>query len=322
HVLHRRHRGDVLLLSARIAILCGGFGAARILSGRPSHIDSDLTCIVNTADDLEYNGLHVSPDVDTVAYALAGRYDFDRGWGLAGDTFSNAEALRRFDEGWFGIGDEDLATHLHRTELLRGGATLTEATADLARSLGIAATLLPMSDDPVRTVVVTDEGRLPFQEWLVRHRAAPAVLAVEHEGIEESRPAPGVIDALVHAELVVIAPSNPVSSIGPILEVPGVREALVARVLPTVAITPVVTGREPVTEPERFRARVREAFMMSRGLEHTATSVAGLYSGFATAFILDLHDGYQHTAVEARGLEVVLADTLTPAALWAQLPVS
>ena len=263
----------------------------------------------------------MSPDVDTVAYALAGRYDFDRGWGLVGDTFTNAEAMRRFGEGWFAIGDEDLATHLHRTELLRGGATLTGATADLARSLGIAATVLPMSDDPVRTWVVTGEGRLPFQEWLVQHRAGPAVMALEHDGLEESRPAPGVIEAIAGADLVVVAPSNPVSSIGPILEVPGVREALVARVRPTVAIAPVVTSREPETEPERFRAGVREAFMMSRGLEHTATSVAGLYSGFATTFVLDFHDGHQQDAVEARGLEVVLADTLVPAALWEALEV-
>lgn len=224
--------------------------------------------------------------------------------------------MRRFGEGWFAIGDEDLATHVRRTELLRGGATLTEATVDLAASLGLSAQVLPMSDDPVHTVVVTEQDRLPFQDWLVRHRAAPAVMRVEHEGNEEARPAPGVIDALVHAELVVIAPSNPVSSIGPILEIPGVRETLVARVLPTVAITPVVTGREPATEPERFRARVRDAFMMSRGLEHTATSVAGLYAGFATAFVLDFHDGHQQSAVEARGVEVILADTLAPAALW------
>ncbi|MDQ3947361.1 MAG: 2-phospho-L-lactate transferase CofD family protein [Actinomycetota bacterium] len=288
------------------------------MSGRPP-VDDQLTCIVNTADDLDYAGLHVSPDLDTVSYALAGKYDFERGWGLRDDTFHNAEALRRFGEGWFGIGDEDLATHLHRTELLRGGATLTEATADLAASLGLSARVLPMSDDPIRTVVVTEQGRLPFQDWLVRQRAAPAVVSVELEGIEVARPAPGVIDALVHAQLVVVAPSNPVSSIGPILEVPGVREALVSRVLPTVAITPVVSGREPTTEPERFRAQVREAFMMSRGLEHTAASVAGLYSGFASTFVLDFHDGHQLTAIESRGLEVVLADTLAPAQLWDEL---
>jgi LPPG:FO 2-phospho-L-lactate transferase len=289
-----------------------------LLSGRPP-IDDQLTCIVNTADDLDYAGLHVSPDIDTVAYALAGKYDFDRGWGLVGDTFRNAEALRRFGEGWFGIGDEDLATHLHRTELLRGGATLSEATAALVAALGLSARVLPMSDDPVRTVVVTEQGRLPFQEWLVRHRAAPAVMSVEQEGIEEARPAPGVVDALVHAEIVVIAPSNPVSSIGPIIELPEVREALVNRVLPTVAITPVISSEPPATEPERIRAQVREDFMMSRGLEHTATSVAGLYSNLLTAFVLDLRDGHQVPAVEARGLEVVLADTLAPAALWEEI---
>ncbi len=290
-----------------------------MLSGRPPDIDGDLTCIVNTADDLAYAGLYVSPDVDTVLYALAGRYDFDRGWGLRDDSFSNAEALGRFGEGWFGIGDEDLATHLHRTGRLAAGATLSEVTAELASALGVTARVLPMSDDPVRTIVLTDDGPLPFQEWLVRHRAGPHVVAVEHEGLEEARPAPGVIDALTHADLVVIAPSNPISSIGPILELPGVHDALVARVLPTVAISPVVTGRDPVTGPERFRAGVREAFMMSRGLEHTAASVAGLYSGFANDFVLDFHDGHQQPAIEARGVEVILADTLAPAEVWAEI---
>ena len=254
-----------------------------------------------------------------MAYALAGRYDPDRGWGLAGDTFRNAEALGRFGEGWYGVGDEDLATHLHRTGRLRGGATLTEATAALSTALGLAARVLPMTDDRVRTTVVTEDDRLPFQEWLVRHRAAPAVVSVEHVGVEEARPAPGVIDAIVHAGVVVVAGSNPVSSIGPILELPGVHDALVARVLPTVAVSPVVTGRDPATGHERARARVQEAFMMSRGLEHTAASVAGLYSGFASTFVLDVSDGHQLPAIEARGLEVVLADMRSPGALWAEL---
>ena len=235
------------------------------------------------------------------------------------DTFSNAEALIRFGEGWFAVGDEDLATHLHRTGRLQVGATLSEVTADLATRLGVTARVLPMSEDPVRTVVRTDDGRVPFQDWLVRQRARPHVVAVEHEGVEGAAPAPGVIDALTHANLVVIAPSNPISSIGPILELPGVHATLVSRVLPTVAIAPVVTGREPATEPERFRARVREAFMMSRGLEHTAASVAGLYSGFINHFVLDFHDGHQQRAIEARGVEVILADTQAPAEVWAEL---
>jgi LPPG:FO 2-phospho-L-lactate transferase len=300
-------------------LLCGGFGAARFLAGRPRGIDGELTCIVNTAADLDYAGLHVSPDVDTVVYALAGRYDFDRGWGLKDDTFSNAEALERFGEGWFGIGDEDLATHLHRTRRLQAGAPLSEVTAGVAASMGVTARVLPMSDEPVRTFVETDDGRLGLQEWMVRHRAGPHVVRVEHEGVEEATPAPGVIDALTHADVVVVTPGNPVFSIGPILELPGVHDALVARVLPTVAIAPVVTGLEPATERERFRAGVQEAFMMSRGLEHTAASVAGLYSGFASAFVLDLHDGHQEPAIEARGLEVILADTLVPAGIWAEL---
>ena len=155
----------------RVAVLCGGFGAARFLDGLRRVPDVELTCIANTADDLEYAGVHVSPDVDTVTYALAGIFDEQRGFGVVGDTFRNAEALRRYGSGWFAVGDVDLATSLRRTGLLRAGATLSEATADLARGLQLDAAVVPMSDDPVRTMVVTDEGRLPFQEYLVARRA-------------------------------------------------------------------------------------------------------------------------------------------------------
>jgi LPPG:FO 2-phospho-L-lactate transferase len=274
--------------------------------------DVELTCVVNTADDLVYEGLSVSPDLDTVAYALAGIFDEERGWGLVGDTFRNAEALQRFGSGWFAIGDADLATHLARTALLARGGTLSDATARLAKALGIDARILPMTDDPVRTIVDTMEGRLPFQEYLVKRRAAPPVVAVDHDGLADARPAPGVLDAIATADLVVIAPSNPVASIGPILALPGVRAAVAARRARAVAVTPVVSGQPPATPPEQGRAKVRAAFMAVRGLGHGATEVAAGYADLVGRFVLDRRDSAETVAIENLGLEVLLADTLAP----------
>ncbi|MDQ1514990.1 MAG: 2-phospho-L-lactate transferase [Actinomycetota bacterium] len=292
----------------RVAVLCGGFGAARFLDGLRRLPGLTLTCIANTADDLDYLGVHVSPDVDTVTYALAGIFDEGRGFGVVGDTFRNAEALRRYGAGWFSVGDVDLATSIRRTGLLLAGATLSEATAELARGLSVGAAVVPMSDDPVRTVVVTDEGRLPFQEYLVRHRAQPAVVAVEHDGLDTARPAPAVLPALAEADLVVLAPSSPVASLGPILALPGVRAALAATTV--VAVTPVVSGQPPATPPEQSRARVRAAFMAAAGLDHTATAVAGLYAEVLDGFVLDERDAAEAPAIARLGPEVVVADTL------------
>ena len=277
----------------RVAVLCGGFGAARFLDGLRRVPGVALTCIANTADDLEYAGVHVSPDVDTVSYALAGLFDEQRGFGIVGDTFRNAEALRRFGSGWFAVGDVDLATSLRRTDLLAAGASLSEATADLVRGLGLDAAVVPMSDDPVRTVVVTDEGRLTFQEYLVARRAQPA---------------PAVLPTLADADLVILAPSSPVASVRPILGLPGVREAVGETT--AVAITPVVSGVAPATPPEQSRARVREAFLAARGLPHTATAVAGLYADILDGFVLDERDAGEADAVGALGVDVLVADTL------------
>ena len=267
-----------------------------------------LTCIANTADDLEYAGVHVSPDVDTVSYALAGLFDENRGFGLVDDTFRNAEALRRYGLGWFAVGDVDLATSLRRTDLLRAGATLSEATADLARGLGLDAMVVPMSDDPVGTMVVTDEGRLSFQDYLVARRAQPKVLAVEHDGLATAQPAPAVLPAIADADLVILAPSSPVASLAPILGLPGVRDAVAAA--RSVAVTPVVSGVAPATPPEQSRARVREAFMAAAGLPHTATAVAGIYAGIIDAFVLDERDTPERPAIEQLGLAVTTANTL------------
>jgi LPPG:FO 2-phospho-L-lactate transferase len=279
-------------------------------------VGDGLCCVVNTADDLDHLGLHVSPDLDSVSYALAGRFDEERGFGLAGDSFACVEALARFGAGWFRIGDEDLALHLRRTELLRAGARLSQATATLAPALGLpgGVTLLPMSDDRVRTVVTTAEGRLSFQDYLVVRRAQPQVIGVEHEGAAQARPAPGVLEALGEAELVVIGPSNPVQSIGPILAVPGVRHALAGRARPTVAVTPVVSGQAPATAAEQARARVRAAFLGALGLPHTATEVARLYQDLLDGFVLDHRDIAEQPAIEALGVAVLLADTLAPPA--------
>lgn len=292
----------------RVAVLCGGFGAARFLDGLRRLPGVALTCVANTADDLDYAGVHVSPDVDTVTYALAGVFDEGRGFGVVGDTFRNAEALRRYGWGWFAVGDVDLATSLRRTDLLRAGATLSEATADLTRGLGLEASVIPMSDDPVRTMVVTDEGRLTFQDYLVARRAAPRVLAVEHDGLASARPAPAVVPALESADLVILAPSSPLASLSPILALPGVRPAL--RAARVVAVSPVVSGRPPSSPPEQSRARVRAAFMASAGLDHSATAVAGLYADFADTFVLDERDAAEADAIRRLGPEVVTADTL------------
>jgi LPPG:FO 2-phospho-L-lactate transferase len=296
-----------------VAVLCGGFGAARFVPALAAMVP-DLTCIVNTADDLDHLGLHISPDVDSVCYALAGRFDETRGWGLVGDTFHAVDALARDGSGWFRIGDEDLGFSLLRTARLRRGVTLRAATARMTEELGVAATVLPMSDDPVRTIVHTDAGELDFQDYLVHRRAQPCVRGVDYRGLPVAEPAPGVLPALEQAGVVVIAPSSPVASITPILRLSGVLDALHARRGPTVAVTPVVSGQAPGSPPEQGRAIVRSALMQCLGLTHRAAEVARLYASFLDGFVLDYRDADQIVEIESLGLQVVLADTLAPAA--------
>jgi LPPG:FO 2-phospho-L-lactate transferase len=293
----------------RIAVLCGGFGAARFVPALAG-LTSELCCIVNTADDLDHLGVHISPDVDSVCYALAGRFDEARGWGLVGDTFRCVDALDRYGEGWFRIGDEDLRLSLLRTARLRRGLTLSEATALLTEGLGVPADVFPMSDDLVRTIVHTDAGPLEFQEYLVRHRAQPRVCRVEYRGLTSAAPAPRVLPALRSADMVVIAPSSPVASITPILRLPGVLDALRSRRGPTIAVTPVVSGRSPGSVPERGRAIVRSALMGCLGMVHRAAEVAGLYASFLDGFVLDQRDAEQAAEIEKMGLRVLVADTL------------
>lgn len=287
-----------------IALLAGGTGAARFLLGLARVVDPRrLTVIGNTGDDLDCWGLHVSPDLDTVTYALAGLLDPARGWGVREDTFHCLGAMARLgQETWFRLGDRDLATHLHRTRLLREGRSLGEATETLRRALGVPGPILPMSNDPVRTRIRTPEGWLAFQEFFVRERAKVEVLEVRYEGAARARPGPGVLEALRDAEAVIVCPSNPVTSVGPILAIPGVVEALRATPAPTLAVTPIVGGA-PVSGPAG-------RLMAALGLPVSAVGVAAYYRDWLDLLVVDERDAELVPAVEALGVRTAVADTL------------
>ncbi|MGB2694586.1 MAG: 2-phospho-L-lactate transferase [Dehalococcoidia bacterium] len=287
-----------------ITVLAGGVGAARFLRGLIDVIDAaTVTAIGNTGDDEEFFGLHVSPDLDTVVYTLADVIDPEQGWGLASDTYVALEHLKRLgEEAWFLLGDKDLATHLRRTRLLRSGRTLSEATADIAGAFGVACHILPMSNDAVRTIVTTDDGELSFQEYFVRRRQQDEVRALRFDGVESAQPAPGVLEAIAQAERVIIAPSNPLVSIGPILAVPGVREALRETKAPVIAVSPIVGGRALKGPADRM--------LTSLGHESSAAGVARLYAGFLDALVLDREDEALAPEVEALAVRAVVADTI------------
>ena len=287
-----------------IVVLSGGVGGSRFLQGLARAVPpEEIVAIVNTGDDEEFFGLYVSPDPDIVTYALAGLVDEERGWGMRGDTFRWLEAMRRFgNETWFQIGDRDLATHLYRTRRLREGATLSQVAAELAERLDVRARILPMSDDRVRTVVETEAGPLPFQRYLVQRQARDRVLAVRFEGADAARPAPGVLEALQAAEAILIAPSDPIASIGPILALPGVREALRSRRDRVAAISPIIAGRS-------LRPPTGE-LLAGLGSEVSAPGVARLYSDVARVFVLDRQDEALAPQVREFGLEPFVTDTV------------
>ena len=279
-------------------------GGARFLRGLSRRTDPRrLVIIGNTGDDEEFFGLHVAPDLDTVLYTLTGRADPERGWGLAGETFTCLGALGRLGEPtWFQLGDRDLATHLWRTERLRAGWPLSRVTRELGRRQGLRATLLPMSDDRVRTFVHTDSGRLPFQRYLVQGRGRGRVRRIEITGAARARPAPGVLAALAASRAIVIAPSNPLVSVGPILAVPAIRRAIARRHAPAAAICPLVGGR-PVRGPLHRMLR-------GLGIEVSPRGVARLYAGLIDLFVLDTADARWAPAVHALGLRVLVTDTV------------
>jgi LPPG:FO 2-phospho-L-lactate transferase len=249
------------------------------------------------------HGLHISPDLDTVAYTLAGLANPQHGWGLGGDTFHCLEALRKLGaEAWFQLGDRDFATQLYRTERLREGATLTQVTAELTAAWGLPCKLVPMTDQRVRTLVKTRGGLLDFQTYFVRRRARDTVLGVTFDGARRARPAPGLLPAITQAAGIIVCPSNPIISIGPILAVPGIREALRKSAAPVAAISPIVGGRALKGPAARM--------MKSLGMRVSALGVAELYRDFADVFILDRVDASQAAKVEALGMGVVVTDTI------------
>ncbi len=288
----------------KITALAGGTGAAKLLRGLGRVIDPrDLTVIVNTGDDAEIWGLHVSPDLDTVCYTLGGVIDEQKGWGLTGETFHALDQIARFGEPvWFNLGDRDLATHLHRTRLLREGRTLTQITRAIAQALGVSATLLPMSDQPVRTRILGPDGWLAFQEYFVREKAQVEVRAVNYAGAPVARPAPGVLDALGGADAVLVCPSNPITSIGPILAVPGLVEALQATGATVAAVSPIVGG-DAVSGPAG-------RLMAAAGLPVSATGVARAYGGWLDLLVFDEQDRALAPEIRSAGAAAVVAPTM------------
>jgi LPPG:FO 2-phospho-L-lactate transferase len=267
----------------RVALLAGGTGGAKLAAGMQEEIGSDLAVIANTADDIETLGVHVSPDPDLITYWLSGEIDEERGWGLRDDSFTVFERLAQLGApSWFRLSDRDLAACLYRRQFLDEDGRLTDAQAQIARSLGVEAKVLPMCEEPVRTRVLTDAGVRALQEYLIVDRGEPEVRGVELDGIEDGKPTKEVQAALRGAEAIVIGPSNPVISIGPILAVPEMRDAIVAAGVPVVAVSPFVAGQVVKGPTERF--------MQALGRPSTAAGVASLYAGLIDAMVTDEAD--------------------------------
>ena len=294
-----------------IVAFAGGVGGAKLARGLALVLPPvDLAVVVNTADDFDLYGLRICPDFDTVLYTLAGLADPINGWGLAGDTSHTLDAIARYGrDPWFRLGDRDVATHVLRTDRLRQGATLTETMAELAHALGVDSRLLPMTDEPVATLVDTPTGRLAFQDYFVARRQTDDVLGVVFDGIEEARLPDGVAAAVAAAELVVLCPSNPIVSLGPILAVPGMREALAAAAAPIVAVSPIVGGRALKGPADRMLATL--------GHEVSAAGVAALYAdlgGVVDALVIDDADAPLAPRIEALGLRTLVTPTVMGAA--------
>lgn len=288
----------------RVTVLAGGVGGARFLQGLIGVIDpAAITIVGNVGDDLEPYGLHVSPDLDTVLYTLTGRIDAEKGWGVRGDTARALEQARALGtEAWFWLGDLDLGLHLARTELLRQGLPLSAATARLARAMGLGAVLLPATDDRLRTMVTIPEGEVDFQTYYVRRGHADRVLGIRFDGADAAAPAPGVLEAIAAADVVVIAPSNPFISIEPILAVPGIRAAVAARRERVVAVSPIVGGRA---------LRGPAAGMLeSLGHEISAVGVAEVYRSLASTLVIDDEDAPSAERVERLGLRARVTATV------------
>ena len=287
-----------------VVAMAGGVGAARFLDGLTRVVSPERVYIIgNTADDAEIHGLHISPDLDTVTYTLAGLANPQHGWGIRGDSFRCLEALGRLGvDNWFQLGDLDLATHLFRTARLRAGVNLAEVTAEITAALKVRSTLVPMSNERVRTRICTPSGELEFQTYFVKRRARDRVTAMRFEGASDASPAPGLLDAIANAEAIILCPSNPFISIGPILAVPGIREALRLRRDKVAAMSPIVGGKALKGPAAKM--------MKSMQLRSSAAEVAKLYVDFTSVFVMDEVDRRQAAPVEALGMRPVVTNTI------------
>jgi len=287
-----------------ITALAGGIGAAKFLTGLVKLVkEEELTVVVNTGDDIELYGLHISPDIDIVTYTFAGIVDENKGWGIRGDTFRCLNAIKRLNgEAWFNLGDLDFATHMFRTALLKEGRGLSEVTALISKALGLKVKILPMTDDRVETRILTKEGLVHFEEYLVKNGARDEVLGVEFVGANVAKPAVGVVEAILDSELVIVCPSNPIVSIGAILGVRGVREALKQASGRRVAVSPIVAGY-PIKGPA-------DKLLRGLGFEVSAFSVAKLYADFLDLFVIDLADAAEKEKIEDLGIEVKVTNTV------------
>lgn len=287
-----------------ITALAGGVGASRFLEGLVRLIPSEkLVVIVNTGDDIKLYGLHISPDLDIVMYTLAGVVDEEKGWGVKGDTFYCLKMLQEYgNETWFKLGDKDIATHIYRTNLLRNGLSLSQATSKLCQALGLRPKILPMTDDEFETFIVTNKGKMHFQEYFVKRGAQDKVINVEFKGVQRAQPAPGVLDSIMSSDAVIVCPSNPIVSIGTILSIKGVRAALRETKAKVIAISPIVGGA-PLKGPA-------DRLMRGLGFEVSAYGVASLYKDFLDTFIIDVLDKTQKTRIEKLGQTVIVANSV------------
>jgi len=287
-----------------ITALAGGVGGARFLQGLVKVVpEKKITVIVNTGDDIELYGLHISPDLDIVMYTLAGIVDEEKGWGIQGDTFCCLGMLQKYGlEMWFNLGDKDFATHIYRTHLLKNELSLSEATEKLCQRLGLEVRIIPMTNNKFETKIVTPKGTLHFQEYLVKRQAKDEVNDVVFEGSKTAQPAPGVVDSILDAETIIICPSNPIVSIGTILSVEGVKGALEKTEAKVVGISPIVGGF-PIKGPA-------DRLMRGLGLEVSAYGVAGVYRTFLDTFVIDQVDQAEKGRIEELGLNVVTTNTI------------
>jgi LPPG:FO 2-phospho-L-lactate transferase len=291
--------------AGRVIALAGGVGGAKLAHGLQLGLDepADLTVVVNTADDFDLYGLRICPDLDTVMYTLSGLANPATGWGVRGDTFATLDMIARYTEApWFQLGDRDFATHILRTQALRAGEPLSAVTARLGAALGVVPTLVPMTDDPVATLIDTPSGQLDFQQYFVGRHHQDEVTGVQFAGIERARPCPAVLDALVSAATVIFCPSNPIVSIGPMLSVPGLRDAVASASGPKVAVSPIVGG-------QALRGPAAD-MLRTLGHEVSALGVARLYAGLVDGFVIDHADAILEDRVAELGPRVLVTDTV------------